>query len=65
MNHTLNYEPLDKHWIVTLESNHPKGNTVMRFPTKQQAIAYIDIRLKTYIQKEIKEISETEDNPEK
>ena len=62
MNHTLNYEPLDKHWIVTLESNHPKGNTVMRFPTKDQAISYIGARLKTHIQKEIKK---TEDSSEK
>jgi hypothetical protein len=65
MNHTLNYEPLDKHWIVTFGSTHPKGNTVMRFPTKNQAISYIDVRLKPHIQKEIKKIAETEDSSEK
>ena len=60
MNYTLNYEKLDEHWIVGLE-----GKTVMRFPTKDQATAYIKARLKPHIQKEIKKIAETEDSSEK
>ena len=63
MNHTLDYENLDKHWIVTFESN--SNHVVMRFPTKQQAISYIDDRLRIHIQKEIKQITENEDNSEK
>ena len=65
MNYTLDYEHLDKHWIVTLQSNHPKGDTVMRFPTKQQAISYIDTGLRIHLQKEIKQITENEDNSKK
>lgn len=65
MNYTVDYEHLDKHWIVAFTSNPPSPDTVMRFPTKQQAISYIDNRLKIHIQKEIRQITKNEDNSEK
>ena len=70
MSYTIKYEEQDLHWqvITTVSATNPKAydrRIAMRFPTKKQAISYIDSGLRTYIQKEIKQITENEDNSKK